>query len=514
MTSSIDTTAQLRAQWMNPSDVSALLMIIGGGVVRTALAQSAGTHFTPVCFSFGWVAYAFTALVGVLGGGRLLPRPDYPAKVFNLSSGHAHENRNWGVGRIVRDHEAATGRRERCDEGIRISIFDAVSNPNTWTRFSYGWMHVFGLASITAQLVIAAIPIILSRDWGVMLITGAGTVLALAHGGLPQWVAEKLPNRQHADSIFGLTSGDGSKDIMIIQGHGKCLNLEELAVPDSPRNGRPWEKFSKRALANSRGDPEGSGFHRVGLLPRQATNLCGFPVGFWITLLMTAAQSAAWLMLLITVASLETNAWFLFAVGALGLCHNAIIGAMERPPESRNLPLRLKNVITRRKAMDGLMELELALKCARPFVKEFFPGGTSEEETEWWEGNREPYDRKRRQQQRSRGLSGGGPNLRSLSELDKNGHAKEKQAALSPPSVGLPADCSIDASMKLAMADPSWYQRASRPEQPADTPGCAESSSKCPQDMAVNTPDLGQVPMRQLDSEMDWCSPGISPAWD
>ncbi len=419
-----------------------------------------------------------------------------------------------GVGRIVRDHEAATGRRERCDEGIRISIFDAVSNPNTWTRFSYGWMHVFGLASITAQLVIAAIPIILSRDWGVMLITGAGTVLALAHGGLPQWVAEKLPNRQHADSIFGLTSGDGSKDIMIIQGHGKCLNLEELAVPDSPRNGRPWEKFSKRALANSRGDPEGSGFHRVGLLPRQATNLCGFPVGFWITLLMTAAQSAAWLMLLITVASLETNAWFLFAVGALGLCHNAIIGAMERAARVTQPAATPQKRNHATESHGCLMELELALKCAGPLSKSSFREARARKKQSGGRAIESPTTASVDNNSGSRGLSGGGPNLRSLSELDKNGHAKEKQAALSPPSVGLPADCSIDASMKLAMADPSWYQRASRPSSPQIPLACAESSSKCPQDMAVNTPDLGQVPMRQLDSEMDWCSPGISPAWD
>ncbi len=70
-------SAVLGSQWANPSDVSTILMVIGGDVVQKALAQgTAKWYYTPVCFSFGWVTYAFTALVKILGVRRLLPPPD------------------------------------------------------------------------------------------------------------------------------------------------------------------------------------------------------------------------------------------------------------------------------------------------------------------------------------------------------------------------------------------------------------------------------------------------------
>ncbi len=41
------------AQWMNPSDVFSVLLILGGDVVGRALAQLVGSRITPVAFSFG-----------------------------------------------------------------------------------------------------------------------------------------------------------------------------------------------------------------------------------------------------------------------------------------------------------------------------------------------------------------------------------------------------------------------------------------------------------------------------
>nr|POE46975.1 hypothetical protein CFP56_00307 [Quercus suber] len=52
------TAARLNAQWKNPSDIFTILMIIGGDIVKVALAQlCAGPvpYLTPVSFSFGWV---------------------------------------------------------------------------------------------------------------------------------------------------------------------------------------------------------------------------------------------------------------------------------------------------------------------------------------------------------------------------------------------------------------------------------------------------------------------------
>lgn len=84
----MSTIANLAGQWKSPSDVTAVLMIIGGDVVRKPLAQTTGTSFTPVCFSFGWVAYAFAVVIDIIGDGRLLPRPDHPAKLLNVGTGY------------------------------------------------------------------------------------------------------------------------------------------------------------------------------------------------------------------------------------------------------------------------------------------------------------------------------------------------------------------------------------------------------------------------------------------
>ena len=44
---------QLRTQWILPSDVFSVLLILGGDVIARALAQLTGSGLTPVAFSFG-----------------------------------------------------------------------------------------------------------------------------------------------------------------------------------------------------------------------------------------------------------------------------------------------------------------------------------------------------------------------------------------------------------------------------------------------------------------------------
>lgn len=61
-------TSYLAAQWRNPRDILSVLLLIGPEVVKGAIAQLAGRAVTPVAFSFGWVAYAPSALVSSFGG--------------------------------------------------------------------------------------------------------------------------------------------------------------------------------------------------------------------------------------------------------------------------------------------------------------------------------------------------------------------------------------------------------------------------------------------------------------
>jgi hypothetical protein len=56
----VGTEARLRQQWSNPSDIFTILMIIGGDIVKVAIAQlCAGRvpYLAPVSFSFGWVGF-------------------------------------------------------------------------------------------------------------------------------------------------------------------------------------------------------------------------------------------------------------------------------------------------------------------------------------------------------------------------------------------------------------------------------------------------------------------------
>ncbi|KAF7541019.1 hypothetical protein G7054_g943 [Neopestalotiopsis clavispora] len=428
------TVSQLSSQWANPSDVTTVLMVIGGDVVQKALAQTTGCWYTPVCFSFGWVAYTFMALVGVLGDGRLLPIPDYPAKVFNLKTGYVRDNKNWVIGRLLRDHEAFMSREAPAPAfGIRIAVLDARENPNRRKQvsFSYSTIHIWGVVTTIVQLLIAAIPWIQHRRWGIFLITASGTVLALVMGGLPQWRAEKLPNRQTSEKMFALTTGNGSKDIMIIIGAGRSLDLEDLSAQETPRSERPWEKFT----VNTSRHPARHGWTQPGLIGKFMTNhtgsfhfsrmkvrgiwttpIRGLPGGFVLTTVVCVVQSILWLLLLITVAALSTDTWYLILVGGIGMFQNGYLAAMERTPEHRNCPLEVKEVITQSKVMDGLMDLEVAYgkdfisnddlsePIMMPLVKEFFTGRLRSDEDEWWRGNYSPYDKRRSEQKDLRGF--------------------------------------------------------------------------------------------------------------
>ncbi|EPQ54741.1 hypothetical protein GLOTRDRAFT_13685, partial [Gloeophyllum trabeum ATCC 11539] len=59
--------------WRSPSDILSILLLIGGDIIQKALAQVSGYYFTPVAFSFGWIAYAFAALMSSFGDGKLMP---------------------------------------------------------------------------------------------------------------------------------------------------------------------------------------------------------------------------------------------------------------------------------------------------------------------------------------------------------------------------------------------------------------------------------------------------------
>ncbi|KAA1474345.1 hypothetical protein DENSPDRAFT_324893 [Dentipellis sp. KUC8613] len=360
----------VRATWENPTDTMTILLIIGGDTVLRSLAQLSGRHFTPVAFSFGWIAYSFDALMSVFGSGRLMPPPDYDAKVISAANGFARDNRSWVLGRLLRDFEHPL----EDNIALCVTIFEAIPGAKVGVP-DIDWCWIVGVVVILLQLVVAAIPCAVDDDWSILTITGGGTILALVTGALPQWRFEKWACRPNTAKALSLTGGNGSRSVMVIIGNGVGLDLEDLAVAESPRLLR---------RGSERGNPR-----------RIFVNL---PLALWMTQASCVVLSALWIVLLITVTSLKQNTWYLLLVGGLGMAQNIVAAGARRGLGASGIHLRKIEKFKGEKVMHALMDTECAYrKIGRSLLHEFFPeaDGLRETEIKWWEGDRTAYEQER-----------------------------------------------------------------------------------------------------------------------
>lgn len=317
----MDTATRLANQWRNPSDILSLLLIIGGDVVQRAIAQLFGVYvqpfhkgpifyLTPVAFSFGWVGYAFTSLASVVGDKQLMPsQPDTPCKVINCSTGYIRTNRSWLLGRLLRDHEIAVEDnsspeyRELDATGktvsLRIDIFETHGDGKP--QIDRAW--VFGWLTILAQLGISIAPWVLYDDWIIFLVTACGTVFALITGCLQQWGLEKWAARR---LNYPGSTRNKTKTVCLTRGNGHPYAMILLC------KGNAWD-FEKMATATSRSLPE--------------------------TPWLLGALAALWACLLITVAGLEQNTWFLLLIGGIGMMQNIYAASASRPATALDLKL-------------------------------------------------------------------------------------------------------------------------------------------------------------------------------
>ncbi|KAL0580019.1 hypothetical protein V5O48_002022 [Marasmius crinis-equi] len=356
----------LQSTWQNPSDTLSILLIIGGDIVLQALAQLTGRSITPVAFSFGWVAYSFYTLKSVAGDGRLLPPPDYPVKVINASNGYRRDNKSWALSRLFRDFEHPLPE----DVGLSVTVFEAVEGKEPAGVPSIDRCWISGFVVIAIQFGIAAIPCGLHGNWGILLVTAVATGLSLVTGMLPQWRVEKWACRRHSKKVVGLTGGNGSRHVMVIIGKGHGLDLEDLAAAESPRLAR-----------------------RRGTEPRI---IRGLPLTFWVTRAACLTLALLWIIFLITVTALEEDAWYLLAVGGIGMVQNVIIAGARRDLGTSGIHLEEIEVFRQRTVMDTLMDLESAYKhVGKSLLAEFFPDGLRTAEKEWWAGNRKAYQQAR-----------------------------------------------------------------------------------------------------------------------
>ncbi|KAL8920387.1 MAG: hypothetical protein Q9208_006268 [Pyrenodesmia sp. 3 TL-2023] len=348
--------SQLRAQWVNPTDILSVLMIIGGDVVQRALAQLSGGYLTPVAFSFGWVGYSVSALLSAVGDNKLMPlSPDCQSIVINTKTGYVRTNQSWILGRILRDYEcwmsasiknelkAKVGKTRSHKAGLCVSFFDAVEAKDGKKAgeptFDIVWMSGFIVALI--QLGIATVPCGLYRQYIILLVTACGIVLAFASGALPQWKEEKLACRSGSRKVVALTKGNGAQHVIVINGRGVGLDLEDLAAADGV------------TLMSTR-------YYAFGL-------------------------ALLWLALLITVAGIRENTWYMLAVGSIGMVQNVFVAGKSRKPSAFGLHLEFSKAIVKEKVMMTLMATEIAYPTiGRALISTFFPGNLTKQEEEWW----------------------------------------------------------------------------------------------------------------------------------
>lgn len=346
--------SSVRTQWENPHDILSILMIIGGDVVQRAVAQLAGSRFsfTPVAFSFGWVAYSISAVCSAIGDGRLMPAVEGSFILVNAKNGYTRTIQSWVLARLVRDH--------RSHEGGKHSLsvfFYRTSSTRPIGVTDIDWVYCSGMAVMIVQAGIAVIPGVLHDNWVTLILTLTGTVLALAGGAWPQWYAEKwsarplLPGNKKGEVVI-LTRGNGSKEaIVIINEHGG-LRLEDLAAE------------------------------------RDVRSQC--------TIIFTSLLAVLWIVHLLVVASLQNDAWYLLAVGALGMTQNVVAAGARRSPGALGIHLEKGEVVHKEKVFLTLQAAEARQQhVGLSLLPIFFPGGLRKEEEDWRQSKLAEYDENR-----------------------------------------------------------------------------------------------------------------------
>ncbi|KFY34407.1 hypothetical protein V494_06802 [Pseudogymnoascus sp. VKM F-4513 (FW-928)] len=375
-------TDAFASEWSNPSNYAfTILLLLGGDVISRALAQLAGGPIVPVAFSFGWVSYATSAICSAVGENKLMPGADCPCQVINGKNGYVRGNNSWVIGRIVRDYEAWMG---SAVNNLTQSLIDArwkfdkslaekdgpglgaeISRPRQAGLVVSFWepsqtiesgkpghdlLHWSGLIISVVQLGIAAIPCGLWGDWSVLLITGGAIVLCFSMGSLSQWRVEKWACRKltgRSKKNFILTRGNGAQHAIAIISHGRGLDLEDLATG--------FDNLDAPSITLS-------------------------------AQLLTISLGILWIVLLITSSAITDSAWYLIAVGGVGILQNMFVAGWKRQPEALGVPLDFIDVVGDVKVMNTLLEVERKYeKLGQSMLGTFFPGDLRDNEKKQWD---------------------------------------------------------------------------------------------------------------------------------
>lgn len=235
-------------------------------------------------------------------------------------------------------------------EALRVSIYQLDDRADdTVPQVDGVWRS--GVVTILIQLVLSIVPCLVYREWHVFLITAAGTILALATSSLPQWRDEKWACPKTGGPTVAITTGNGSRHVIIVENdrkNDKGLHLELLA--------------------------HGTRVFRPSLL----------------TKISCVAFATLWICLLITMAGIEDNTWYLLAIGAIGSAQNLYAAAAIRSPAAHGIHVKLKETIVDSKVAPVLKRVEQRYpSLGLSLVEIFFPASLrvkDPEDLEFWRG--------------------------------------------------------------------------------------------------------------------------------
>ena len=338
---------------MNPAEILSVLLIIGGDIVQKACAQlsNAGPKrfpITPVAFSFGWVAFAFGALMSAFSDGNMMPEPDITS-VVAVVGGEKKVNESWVIGRFIRDLELYN-ERQNDDKtprigGLCVKFYQTDGKSCKPHRDEIWWSFAFFM---TCQFGLAAAPIY-HRNWSVLMITGFGTALALVMGSLPQWKREKFHGRMKTGGTrtYVLTRGNGHPHVFVIRvsKDDSFIRLDDLSIS------RPISHHKERAS---------------------------------VVLL-----AVLWILLLIMVGGMKQDTWFLLGVGIIGMAHNIVVAGFKRHPKAHGIPVKEDETI--KYSTVDKERVFLAIKAAEEkspgvglsLIPIFFPSSLRPDEETW-----------------------------------------------------------------------------------------------------------------------------------
>ncbi|KAJ6588671.1 hypothetical protein B0H19DRAFT_1100579 [Mycena capillaripes] len=342
---------ELKTQWRDPRDILTILTVIGGDIVRGALAQlcsSGPRHFTPVALSFGWVSYSFSAILAAIGSRRLAPDPDCPCTLIEVETKYPRDVRSWVLSRVVRDYNFK-GPEPR---GLTVSFYQTVLE-KTMGVPDRDWVYWTGVLVIVIQLSIAVIPGALSGNWVILILTFGGIVLVQLQASLPQWKKEMWAGRKidpEKPEVVCLTRGNGSAFAMVIR------NRSGIRMSDMASGREVLDKTTVPA---------------------------------------TLILAVLWLIHLFCTAGLESDSWYSLAIGAIGMVQNALASGVRRRWGALGIHLMKVNEVHENKVFRTLMAAEEVEKNVGVVLTDiYFPGGLRADEEKWKQEKINSYSEK------------------------------------------------------------------------------------------------------------------------